>query len=108
MCLLLPSRREGYGLVVVEAAARGTPSIVVRGSDNAATSLIADGVNGFVVAEANPTALAEAIIKVQSAGPQLAHSTYGWFLDRAQELSVDSSVIKIEQAYRSLIDSRRP
>ncbi len=76
MCLLLPSRREGYGLVVVEAAARGTPSIVVRGSDNAATSLIADGVNGFVVAEANPTALAEAIIKVQSAGPQLARSTY--------------------------------
>src|SRR5207244_1814890 len=25
LCLLLPSRREGYGLVVVEAFARGTP-----------------------------------------------------------------------------------
>ena len=31
LCLVLPSRREGYGLVVIEAAARGTPSVVVRG-----------------------------------------------------------------------------
>ena len=29
LCMLLPSRREGYGMVVVESAARGTPSIVV-------------------------------------------------------------------------------
>ena len=36
LCVLLPSRREGYGLVVVEAAARATPSVVVAGEDNAA------------------------------------------------------------------------
>jgi glycosyltransferase involved in cell wall biosynthesis len=107
MCLLLPSRREGYGLVVVEAAVRGTPSIVVRGADNAATSLIADGVNGFVVADAEPAALAEAIVKIHSAGPALVRSTYGWFLDHAQELSVDNSVARIEQVYRSLIESAR-
>src|SRR4029450_2658627 len=29
VCLALPSAREGYGLVVVEAAAYGTPSVVV-------------------------------------------------------------------------------
>ena len=29
LCMVLPSRREGYGLVVVEAAASGTPSVVV-------------------------------------------------------------------------------
>jgi glycosyltransferase involved in cell wall biosynthesis len=38
MCMLLTSRREGYGMVVVEAAARGTPSIVVAGEDNAPPS----------------------------------------------------------------------
>ena len=36
LCLALPSKREGYGLVVVEAAAHGVPSVVVRGPDNAA------------------------------------------------------------------------
>ena len=29
LCLALPSTREGYGLVVVEAAAEGVPSVVV-------------------------------------------------------------------------------
>ena len=29
LCMVLPSRREGYGLVVVEAASHGTPSVVV-------------------------------------------------------------------------------
>ena len=38
-----PSRREGYGLVVVEAAARGVPSVVVADPDNAATELVQEG-----------------------------------------------------------------
>ena len=53
LCLLLPSRREGYGLVVVEASARGTPSVVVAGEDNAATELIEEGVNGTVAPSAD-------------------------------------------------------
>ena len=48
LCLILPSSREGYGLVVIEAAALGTPSVVVAGPDNAATGLIAEGENGYV------------------------------------------------------------
>ena len=54
LCMLLPSRREGYGMVVVEASAHATPSIVVAGEDNAATELVEDGVNGVVVASAGP------------------------------------------------------
>ena len=46
LCMLLPSSREGYGLIVVESAAVGTPSVVVRDADNAAVELIEDGVNG--------------------------------------------------------------
>jgi glycosyltransferase involved in cell wall biosynthesis len=101
-CMLLPSRREGYGLIVVEAAARGTPSIVVDGSDNAATSLVINGINGFVAASADPAALADAIVKSHTAGPPLIQTTYGWFREHAQELSVDSSVAEIERLYRSL------
>src|SRR5439155_10635728 len=54
LCLVLPSRREGYGLVVVEAAARGTPSGVVRAPDNAALELVEHGVNGLVAESAEP------------------------------------------------------
>ena len=32
-CLINPSEREGYGVVVVEAASMGTPTILVRGSE---------------------------------------------------------------------------
>ena len=61
MCMVLPSRREGYGLVVIEAAARGTPSVVVEGPDNAAVELIEEGVNGVVAASASAEDLAAAI-----------------------------------------------
>ena len=47
-CLLLPSTREGYGMVVIEAAAKGVPSVLVAAPDNASTEHITDGVNGFV------------------------------------------------------------
>src|SRR4051812_15003145 len=33
-CHVLPSVREGYGLVVIEAASHGTPSVVIAGADN--------------------------------------------------------------------------
>ena len=38
--MVLPSRREGYGLVVIEAAARGHAERRVGGPDNAAVELI--------------------------------------------------------------------
>ena len=92
LCLLLPSGREGYGLIVVEAAARGVPSIVVAGPDNAATELVEEGVNGFVVPSAAPDDLAAAIVRVRDAGPALRDSTRRWFDAHAAELSVASTV----------------
>ncbi len=61
MCLVLPSRREGYGRVVIEASARGVPVVVVAGPDNAATELVEEGVNGTIAASAEPRDLAAAI-----------------------------------------------
>ncbi len=92
LCLVLPSSREGYGLIVVEAAAKGVPSIVVAGADNAATELIEDGINGFVVPTASPEDIAGAIVRVQGAGPALRDSTARWFAEHAAELSITSSV----------------
>jgi glycosyltransferase involved in cell wall biosynthesis len=99
LCMLLPSRREGYGMVVVEAASRGTPSIVVAAEDNAATELVEEGVNGYVVADADAEAIAEAIIRVNEAGMTLRESTASWFAEHAERLSLEHSLTIVLQSY---------
>jgi glycosyltransferase involved in cell wall biosynthesis len=99
LCMVLPSRREGYGMVVVEAAARGVPSIVVADPDNAATELVDDGENGFVAATAEPADLAEAILRVRTAGPPLRERTAAWFAANARRLSLEASLDTVAAAY---------
>jgi glycosyltransferase involved in cell wall biosynthesis len=99
LCLLLPSRREGYGLVVVEAAARGTPSVVVAGEDNAATELIEEGVNGTIAANAEAETIAEAIVRVHAAGNTLRESTVRWFTRNADWLSLEHSLQVVMETY---------
>lgn len=100
LCMVLPSRREGYGLIVVEASAQGTPSVVVRDPDNAATELVEDGVNGFIVPSASEEDLADAIVRVERAGPALRESTADWFARNAQRLSLAHSLDDVAEAYR--------
>jgi len=89
LCMALPSRREGYGKVVIEAASRGVPSVVVKGPDNAATELVEEGQNGFVARSAEAGDLAAALVRVYEAGPELRRSTLEWFGRNAQRLSLD-------------------
>jgi glycosyltransferase involved in cell wall biosynthesis len=44
---VLPSIREGFGIVVIEANACGLPVVVVDHEMNAATDLVVEGVNGI-------------------------------------------------------------
>jgi glycosyltransferase involved in cell wall biosynthesis len=99
LCLLFPSRREGYGLVVVEAAAKGTPIVVVDAPDNAAVELVEDGVNGFVAKSADPEELGEAILRVHSAGLALRQSTVDWFRRNRERLSLEKSVERVLAVY---------
>jgi glycosyltransferase involved in cell wall biosynthesis len=92
LCLLLPSRREGYGLVVVEAAAHGTPSVVVSGPDNAAVELIEEGVNGVIAADTSPPALADAIARVAEGGEPMRATTRRWFEDNVERMSLACSL----------------
>jgi glycosyltransferase involved in cell wall biosynthesis len=99
LCMLSTSRREGYGMVVVEAAARGTPSIVVADEDNAATELVSEGVNGFVAPSADAVAIADAIVLVHEAGIALRNSTARWFAENASRLSLESSLRMVLASY---------
>jgi glycosyltransferase involved in cell wall biosynthesis len=99
MCMLSTSRREGYGMVVIEAAAHATPSVVVAGEDNAAVELIEDGVNGVLVPSADPEAIAAAIVSVHEAGMAMRESTAAWFARNAQRLSLESSLRAVLASY---------
>jgi glycosyltransferase involved in cell wall biosynthesis len=99
LCMLLPSRREGYGMVVVEAAARGTPSVVVAGEDNAATELIAEGVNGTIASRPDPESVAEAIVRINNAGLSLRESTVSWFAENRERLSLEHSLAIVLDSY---------
>jgi glycosyltransferase involved in cell wall biosynthesis len=99
LCMVLPSRREGYGLVVIEAASRGTPSVVVADADNAAVELVDEGRNGTVAASASPEDLAAAILRVRDAGPELRQRTARWFAENARRLSIESSLERVAADY---------
>jgi glycosyltransferase involved in cell wall biosynthesis len=100
-CLLLPSRREGYGMVVVEAAARGTPSVVVADEDNAATELIDEGVNGTIAPRSDAQAIADAIVRVHESGLALRESTARWFAENVDDLSLESSLRTVLEGYQA-------
>jgi glycosyltransferase involved in cell wall biosynthesis len=99
VCLALPSSREGYGLVVVEAASYGTPTVVVAAADNAAVEFIEEGVNGFIAASPSPEDLATAILAVVDAGQRLRESTAEWFAEHAPALSLEDSLEMVLRAY---------
>ena len=101
-CLLLPSSREGYGMVVIEAAGTGTPSVVVAGDDNAAVELISPGENGLVAASRSPEDLGGAISDVVRGGAELRERTARWFAREAPELTVEASVETVLAAYERM------
>lgn len=98
-CVATASEREGYGLIVVEAAARGTPSVVVAGPENAAVALVSEGVNGAIAASAAPQELAQALLQVLDEGAALRDSTVRWFAENASRLRIDGSLEAVLAAY---------
>ncbi len=101
LCMVLPSKREGYGMIVIESAAVGVPSIVVDDPDNAAVELVEQGVNGFVSPHASGNAIATKIVEAFAADGQLRNSTRQWFIDNVDRLSLERSLSIVARRYSS-------
>jgi glycosyltransferase involved in cell wall biosynthesis len=98
-CVASASEREGYGLIVVEAAARGTPSVVIAGEENASAELVVSGVNGAIAGHPTPGSLGAAIADVVRAGAALRETTLRWFADNADELRLERSLELVTKSY---------
>lgn len=99
LCMVLPSRREGYGMIVVESAAASVPSVVCAAPDNAAVELVEPGVNGVVAPNDSPEALASAILEIHRLGPALRESTGAWFDEHRERLSLAHSLGIVTKSY---------
>lgn len=99
---LFPSTYDTAGLVVMEAAACCTPSVLVK--DSCASEIVEDGRNGFI-SEENPDAFAASIIAAVGDREHLAQVG-----ERAAEevyLSWDDAVADAYRRYEEIYDDWR-
>ena len=106
-CVVSPSVREGYGLVVVEALARGCPVVVVDHPDNGAVELVEEGVNGAVAPSGAPGDVAAAIVRVLGGGHDLRRSVARWYAVHARELALETSLEVVTASYAASVDESR-
>ena len=74
---------------MVEAAARGTPSVVVDGPENAATELVETGSTASSPQRVPRGSGATRSRRVVEAGPALRESTARWFAENAKTLRIE-------------------
>jgi glycosyltransferase involved in cell wall biosynthesis len=84
---VLPSIREGFSIVSIEANAAGIPVITTNHPDNAARDLITEGVNGYLVDPTAPAIAAKIRQILRHPGelhPRTAVAQYDWALVASQ------------------------
>jgi len=93
---VLPSTREGFGIVVIEANACGIPVITIEHKDNAAGDLIEEGKNGFIC-YIKKEEIANRIIRIlkNDSGIKMKKSC----LDFAKKYDWNKIVDEIEEVY---------
>ncbi len=80
---VLPSSREGFGIVAIEANACGKPVLAANFAQNAAKDLIQPGINGYLfepTASALSTAIKKLLIEAESLEDSTMNfvNTYDW------------------------------
>jgi glycosyltransferase involved in cell wall biosynthesis len=99
-CFVLPSLREGFGIVILEAMACGVP--VIGTNVGGIPDIIKDGENGILVEPKNSEKLAEAIFKIHS-NHEFAKSLAENAMANSGKYNWQSIVEKVYKIYQSLI-----
>ncbi|MFA5373693.1 MAG: glycosyltransferase family 4 protein [Candidatus Omnitrophota bacterium] len=102
--LVLPSLNEAVGIVLIEAQSLGIP--VVASNVGGIPEVVKDGQTGLLVAQADPDALAQAMLKLLS-DPALRRSMSGsalaWCRDR---FKAEAMVDKVTRMYEEVLKEK--
>jgi glycosyltransferase involved in cell wall biosynthesis len=97
--LLHPSKREGFGLVIVEAAALGVPAILIKSKNNKSTEL---EINPSLFSESdNPKELATLLQKALSKSKEYGEECKQWNVSRRGKMLAEDSIKKLAMHFRS-------
>ena len=99
--LLFPTLREGFGLVVIEAASHGLPSIVCVEEDNAAVELVEPGRNGEICPVADPSVQAAAVRALDQHG-DIHERTREWFREASEHFSLSSCMRALRAVHKAV------
>ena len=107
LCLVLPSRREGYGLVVIEAAARGRPGGRRRRSRTTPQSSSSRRAStARSRRRPTPPSCRPQSSRVHDGGAALRESTADWFRRNADRLSFERSFAQVLETYDGSVSGR--
>ncbi|MGB9936887.1 MAG: glycosyltransferase family 4 protein [Methanobacterium sp.] len=95
---VLPSKREGFGMVVIEANACGLPVVVIDYKMNAATDLITDDINGFVSGPSYEE-IAHKILESLDKREKMQYKC----IEKSKEYDWNKIVDSLEKYYKNLI-----
>jgi glycosyltransferase involved in cell wall biosynthesis len=98
---VLPSEREGFGMVVPEANACGLPVVVARAKHSAASSFVREGESGLVC-DLDVQQIARAISKLLGDGETYQSMRRG-ALSWARQFDWDAAARRTEQIYCEMV-----
>ncbi len=101
---VLPSHQEGLPVTLMEATSVGVA--IVATAVGGVPQVITDGINGLVVAPADPVALADALQRLCS-DPELGRRLASQALEDSTRFDVARAASEIEDVYRRLLDTGR-
>ncbi len=99
LALLMPSRREGFGLAVLEAMAHGTPPVV--SSAGGLAEAVENRRSGMVVEEPSPESLAEALEALLGSRELWERLSRG-ARERAEQFTWERTAAEYSRLYREV------
>ncbi len=102
--MFTPKRKEGLGIAALEALASGKP--VVGTKVGGISSVIEDGVNGFLVEPSRPELLVEPVVKLLKDKGLYQKMSHAGKEIVVQKFSINGMTDKVEEIYKEIVGGR--